>query len=181
MDTEQTQADKRARMSRILTMLAFWILVWGTTPGWLTVTYLALTVSILGVYAVGSDGDFWSVLTSTRWVFIAVFLMAVVSFTLNAANPLVPPTPFERLWGWVTSSAPQEPIARHSFWRILNRLFFNRSRTYGWRQAGLIYAVWTIPAVFISFWKQMRDNKKEIAIVAGSLLAASVLSKRKRS
>lgn len=175
--------NKQAGALGVFMTVAFWFLVWLLGPGWLTVTYLALTLGILGLISKIDGVSFGRIVGNNNWVFCSVLGMTVISAAMAHFNPLVPEPFGAPVINWVRNLFGYESMKYRDsvFWGVVNRSFFGESFTYGWRDVAFVsYAVATIPAFFISYWDVVKKHKKEIAIVAGTLLVANTLSKRKK-
>jgi len=181
---------KQTSVFRTFTMIVFWALVWAWGPSLftysyslkgLTVTYLIITMLSLYVVARMNEVSFSKVVGDNNWVFPSVIAMTVVSAMMDSANPHVPAAPFVQWWHMITDDPIlYDPYAEDSLWGMLNRLYFGEVFTRGWKTAMWTYFFWAIPAFFISFWDEIKNHKKEIAVVAGALLAADVLKSRNK-
>lgn len=144
-------------------MILFWMLVWVTGPGWLTVLYLGLTLGVLWLIAKIADTDevtFWSLLLDNNWVFPAVVGMALVSWFMSYMNPLTPQTPVEWLKGLLTGTP--KTFGGHAVWAFFNKIYFGKAATRGWSHAAVTYVLWIVPAIIVSYWDEVAEKWKKM-------------------
>jgi hypothetical protein len=156
-----------------IVVFLFWFLVWYKGPGLLTFVYFILTMSVITLIAwlkeaLGHEkflDAFETIIENNNWVFRAIVTMVLVTGFMWYMNPLVPEGMLQSLWHKVTDSSVS--VHQHWFWKQINRLFFDHSRTNGWRDSTMFYLRWSIVAIFVSFWdetvkffKRLHENKK---------------------
>jgi len=176
------KVNRHVDVGGIFAMLVFWVLVWLSGSRWLTTVYLGLTMLTILLVAKANDVKFADIALDTKWVFPSIVGMAVLSMIAANYNLLRPEPVGHDLLDWIKSlvGLPKKKLHDSVFWSVVNRLFFGKAFTNEWRKVALIYVLWIIPGFFISFWKQIKNRKKEIAAVAGTLLVANAISKRNK-
>ena len=133
-------------------MVIFWLALWYFGPGWLTITYLAVTFGVMTLIAKLTGRQFRDLASNNNWVFWAMLSMTVLTGFIASLNPLVP----QGIGGWLKSLfAGETELSDSVFWGLLNGFFFGESFTFGWSDTTWLYAFWIVPAFAVSFWDEV--------------------------
>jgi len=155
----------------------------------LTVVGLIFTMIVLLIGAImeGGDtlGEFEKKVANNNWVYYTMLWLMVSSFVIwllgidSVALPEMNPLKFvARQLKDAVIRPPADPYANDGFGGSITHFIFRNGG--GWGKAALSFLLWTLFAYPISFWDEVKNHKKEIAIVAGILWVANTLSKRKK-
>jgi hypothetical protein len=164
MNPKPTEGEQAGPFG-ILMMVAFWFLVWLWGPGWLTFTYLCITMGILLLITKAKGVSFCKVVGNNNWVFPAVLSMMVVSIIMANLNPMVPLPLGHEVISWVRNLFGYKELLleNSTFWGNLNYMFFGDYWTYDWRDFAVVtYAIAIIPSLLISYSDDVVRLLKEV-------------------
>ena len=142
--------------------IAVWVVGWFVGAGWLlTPTLLVITMAILFLIANHKDVEFKTILGNNDWVFYAIVSMTLMSMLAAYLNPLLPQNKLATILDTVRSFFGMESkttLRDSLLWSMLNRLFFGKAFTLGWRYAAGVYLVACFPAWLVSFTDDMKTR-----------------------
>jgi len=154
------------------------------TASYMTSHLSVLLIGLVGTLAIlfigSSDGkDFVKRLQNNDWIFYTMRGITIFAFLMFLIGLWVDPpelNPVKALGNQLkdmVSTELEDPWANERWFNFTG--FFT-----GWWKTALFFLFWTALAYPVSFWDEMKNHKKEIAIVAGILWVANTLSKRKK-